>query len=252
MSHGLALDHAAWSSPWRTRSLRDKAILSGGLLVGALVLPPVPGGVAVGIVSLLLLVGPIRVGAGKLARIAAIPLVSILIGVVSVAISVSIDGGLRVQVTDAGVSTAATILVRSVAATLAMFTLACSTPMIDLLSGLRRLRVPDALIEIAALIYRFIFGLLEGAWAIRQAQEARLGLSTRRAVLRSASIGTAMLFVRAWTRARTLEDGLAGRGYTDSLRTLEPATTRSASFVVCTLTMLCAVVALSASWTVIA
>ena len=152
MSHGLALDHAAWSSPWRTRSLRDKAILSGGLLVGALVLPPVPGGVAVGIVSLLLLVGPIRVGAGKLARIAAIPLVSILIGVVSVAISVSIDGGLRVQVTDAGVATAATILVRSVAATLAMFTLACSTPMIDLLGGLRRLRVPDALIEIAALI----------------------------------------------------------------------------------------------------
>ena len=47
MAHGLALDHAAWASPWRERSLRDKGVLSLGLLGSALALPPIPGGAAV-------------------------------------------------------------------------------------------------------------------------------------------------------------------------------------------------------------
>ena len=40
MAHGLALDHAAWSSPWKARSVRDKGVLSGGLLMAAIALPP--------------------------------------------------------------------------------------------------------------------------------------------------------------------------------------------------------------------
>lgn len=252
MAHGLALDHAAWSSPWRTRSLRDKAVLSGGLLLSALVLPPVPGGVLVAIISIGLLLGPIRVGVGRLLRVVAIPVVSILIGVATLAVSVNFDGGVRLAILPAGIQTASTILVRSLAATLAMFTLACSTPMIDLLSGLRRLRVPDPLIEIAALIYRFIFGLLESVVAIRQAQVARLGNVSRRAEMRSASSGTTMLLARAWTRARALEDGLAGRGYTDTLRTLEPATLRSATFLTVTIGSLAGVAAVSLAWGLVA
>lgn len=248
MSHGLALDHAAWSSPWRTRSLRDKGLLSGGLIACALVLPPVPGGLAVAVISVVLLLGPIRVGGGRLVRIVAIPVVSILLGAASIAISVSADGGLRVQVTSAGLVTAGTILVRSLAATLAMFTLACSTPTIDLLAGLRRLRVPDPLIEIAALTYRFIFGLLDSVGAIRRAQEARLGYVNRRTAMRSASMGAAMLLIRAWNRARALEDGLAGRGYTDALRTLAPDRLRSGRFLGATALLVGAVVVGSVTW----
>ena len=245
MSHGLTLDHAAWSSPWRTRSVRDKGVLSLGLLLAAVALPPFPGGVAVAVVSLVLLLGPIRVGWARLGRIVWLPLLSILIGVATVAISPSWDGGPKLQVTAAGMTMAADLAVRAVAATLAMLTLACSTPMVDLLSALRRARVPDPLIEIAALVYRFTFGLLESAGAIHAAQEARLGYANRSAAMRSASMGVAALFVRSWDHARRLEAGLAGRGYEDSLRTLEPDRRRSAAFLAGSLVLLATLAAAS-------
>lgn len=248
MAHGLALDHAAWSSPWRIRSVRDKAVLAGGLLLGAIALPAVPGGMAVAVISLILLLGPIKVGWARLGRIIWMPLVSILIGVATVAVSVSWDAGLRLQVTPAGMETAGQLAVRAIAATLAMFTLACSTPMIDLLSSLRHARVPDPLIEIAALIYRFSFGLLESAGAIHTAQEARLGYANRSAAMRSASMGVAGLFLRSWDHARRLEAGLAGRGYEDALRTLEPARLRSAPFLVASASVLAVLVAASLAW----
>ncbi len=251
MSHGLALDHAAWSSPWRARSVRDKGVLCLGLLLAAICLPPIPGGAAVAAVSLGLLLGPIRVGGTRLVRIGWLPLLSILIGVATVAVSVRWDAGLRLEVTDAGVATASQLAVRALAATLAMFTLACSTPMIDLLSGLRRLRVPDPLIEIAALVYRFSFGLLESAGAVHAAQEARLGYATRGAAMRSASMGVAALFVRSWERARRLEDGLAGRGYVDALRTLEPPRRRSSGFLIASIATVALIAALAWGWQVL-
>ena len=105
-----------------------------------------------------------------------------------------------------------------------------------------------ALIEIAALIYRFTFGLLESAGAIHAAQEARLGYANRSAAMRSASTGVAMLFVRAWDRARRLEDGLAGRGYEDSLRTLEPGRVRSASFLAASIALLVGIAGAALAW----
>ncbi|HEY3337770.1 MAG TPA: cobalt ECF transporter T component CbiQ [Propionicimonas sp.] len=245
MSHGLTLDHAAWSSPWRTRSVRDKGVLSLGLLLAAVTLPPRPGGLAVAVVSLVLLLGPIRVGWARLGRIGWLPLASIVVGVAAVAISPSWDAGPKLQVTAAGMAMASDLMVRAVAATLAMLTLACSTPMVDLLSALRHARVPDPLIEIAALVYRFTFGLLESAAAIHAAQEARLGYANRSAAMRSASMGVAALFVRSWDHARRLEDGLAGRGYEDSLRTLEPDRVRSAAFLAGSLVLLAALAAAS-------
>lgn len=252
MAHGLALDHAAWSSPWRSRSVRDKGVLSLGLLLVAVSLPPFPGGAAVALASLVLLVGPIRVGWARLGRIIWVPLVSILIGVATVAVSVSWDGGLRLQVTPDGTEMAARLAVRALAATLAMFTLACSTPMIDLLNALRHARVPDPLIEIAALVYRFSFGLLESAGAIHAAQEARLGYATRTAAMRSASMGVAALFLRSWDRARRLEAGLAGRGYENALRTLGPRRRRSSGFLAASIGLLLAIAGGALAWEVLA
>lgn len=250
MAHGLALDHAAWASPWRERSLRDKGTLSLGLLAAAVILPPKPVGAVIAGLALALLLGPIRVGPARLARILWAPLLSILIGVLTVAVSLSWEPGPVVRVTQAGLTTASDLALRSLAATLTLFTLACSTPMIDLLAGLRRLRVPDPLIEIASLIYRFTFGLLENVGEIHRAQQARLGYVNRRAALRSASMAMSVLFLRSWDRARRLEVGLAGRGYEDSLRTLEPARRRSTGFLLSSVALLAGLVAIAAAWQV--
>ena len=251
MAHGLTLDRAAWTSPWRRRSVRDKAVLTLGLLLAAVTLPPVPGGAGVAAVSLVLLLGPIRVGWARLWRISWLPLLSILIGVATVAVSPSWNGGPTLQVTAAGTTMAAALAVRAVAATLAMFTLACSTPVVDLLAALRHARVPDPLIEIASLVYRFTVGLLESAAAIHDAQEARLGYASRSAAMRSASMGVAVLLVRSWDRARRLEAGLSGRGYDDTLCTLEPDRIRSARFLTGSIALLAGLAATSIAWAVL-
>ncbi|MDQ7992060.1 MAG: cobalt ECF transporter T component CbiQ [Propionicimonas sp.] len=251
-AHGMTLDVAAWASPWRTRSVRDKAVLAGGLLVAAVALPAWPGGLLAGLASLVLLVGPAGLGWRRLGRISWLPLVSILIGVATVAVSVSWDGGVRLAVTPSGLTTAGGLAGRALAAVLAMFLLAATTPMADLLAGLRALRVPDPLIEIAALVYRLTFGLLESLGSIHEAQAARLGYATRRAAMSSAAMASTAIFLRSWDRASRLEAGLAGRGYEDSLRTISPPKRRSTAFLVASLALIGAIGTAAAVWAVVA
>lgn len=249
--HGLEIDHIAWASPWRARSVRDKAVLSLGLLLAAVALPPLPGSVMVAGVGLAILLGPIGMTWPQLGRIGWVPAASILIGVATVALSISIEGGLHVQVTEAGLRQAGGLALRAAAATLAMLVLACSTPVVDLFSALSKARVPAILIEVAALIYRLTAGLLESAAAIQAAQVARLGYASRPAAMRSASLAAGTLFLRSWSRAQRLEDGLAGRGYTDNLRTLEPRRVRSATFLALTWALLASMVGVAMAWEVL-
>lgn len=245
MSGGLALDTAAWGSAWRGRAVRDKAVLALGLLTLVLVLPPWPGTVLVALAATAVLLGPARVPPALLLRCLAGPLIFIAIGAASVLVSVSWDGGPVVAVTGAGVATAAALLGRGVAGALSLLVLATTTPMVDLLAALRRARIPDACIEVAALIYRLLFVLLESVRSITAAQEARLGYVSRRAALRSSAAVTSAVLLRSWERARRLEEGLAGRGYDQSLRTLDPPLRASTPFVLATLAGLAALAAAS-------
>lgn len=238
MARTLALDAAAWASPWRVRSVRDKAVLSGGLLVLSIALPPWPGAAACGLAVLVLLLGPARVGWRQLGRIMILPLLSIAIGVATVAVSISWDAGLRVALPVEGLLMARDLALRATAAVLAMFLLATTTPMIDIFQALRRARVPAPLVEIASLIYRFTFGLLDATVAIHEAQSARLGYATRRAGMRLAAMAVTAVFVRALTRAQRLEAGLAGRGFEDSLVTLDPGRVRSTRFLLASVALL--------------
>ena len=69
----------------------------------------------------------------------------------------------------------------AVAGTLAVLVLASTTPMVDLLAALRRLRVPDACVEVASLTYRLLFVLMDAVRSIREAQAGRLGYHGPRA-----------------------------------------------------------------------
>ncbi len=242
---GLALDNAAWGSAWRGRAVRDKAVLALGLLGLAVLLPVWPGAPLVGLTAVALLLGPAGVPLRLLARCMAGPLVFICIGALSVIVSVSWDGGPVVRVTEQGIAAAQSLLGHSIAGTLSLLVLATTTPMVDLIAALRRARVPDACIDVASLIYRLLFVLLDSARTITEAQQARLGYVTRRAALRSSAALTGAVLIRSWERARRLEEGLAGRGYTTSLRTLDPPLHASGRFLAVSLAGLAALAAVA-------
>lgn len=210
-----SLDGLAHAGPWRRRHPGDKAVLALGLLGCAVGLPPWPGAAVVGSVALVLLAGPAGVGLRRSLLLLGGPAVFIAVG--SLPLLVSVGGPGLVRWNPAGLSQAAELVGRSIAATLSLVLFATTTPLSDVLPRLHRLGLPPAIGEITVLIHRMLFLLLDTASTVRSAQAGRLGFTTARSSMRSAAGQAGTIFVRAFDRARRLEAGLALRGYTGDL-----------------------------------
>jgi cobalt/nickel transport system permease protein len=242
---GLAIDDAAWASRWRDRGLLDKTVLSMGLVFVALLLPAWPGSALVAITAIVIALRGARTPPWLLLRSLRAPLAFIVLGSLSVAIVVAAEPQWSISITPESLARAASVAGHAAAGTLGVLLLALSTPMVDLLGGLRRLRVPAACVEVAALMYRLLFILLDTTHTMRESQRARLGYSSPGRSLRSAGNLTAAVLIRSWDRARRLEQGLAGRGYSTSMTTLETPPTNSLAFIAVTVAGLLALVAVS-------
>jgi cobalt/nickel transport system permease protein len=226
--NGLAIDDAAWRSAWRPRSPADKLLLSGGLVVSALLLPVWPGSVLVALVAVVLALGPARVPARTFFRAVRLPLAFVLVGALTAVVEVG-GGGLG-WAPDAA-ARAGALAGHGLAGSAAVLLLATTTPMSDLLPELRRLRVPAAVVEVASVVYRLLFVLLSSLHTIREAQTARMGHSSIRRSYRSSGVLAAAVLTRSWDRARRLQDGLAGRGMETGLRVLPEALPSSRPFL---------------------
>ena len=244
------LDRAAWASPWRHRSVLDKSLLCGGLLLVTISLPPWPTAVAVAMIGLVAAVWLARVRIGLFLRAVVAPVGFIAVGALSVAIGLggTPAGALwhwgPLSLTEAGLQRAGTVAARGFAGMVALVLLAVTTPMVDLIDALRRLRIPEPLLEITALTYRLLFVLAQVAGSVHRAQTARLGHDGYARSLRSAGLLASVLLVHSWNRARRLEDGLAGRGHEGSLQTLSPQKLCSWRFRAITLAVLAGLVVL--------
>jgi cobalt/nickel transport system permease protein len=238
----LAIDDAAWASAWRRRAPGDKLLLSLGLVVCALVLPAWPGSVLVALTAVALALGPARVPARLVGRVARWPLAFIVVGTLTAVVSVG-DGGLG-WAPDAAAQ-AGSLAGHALAGSAAVLLLATTTPMSDLLTALRGLRVPAAVVEVAAVTYRLLFVLLESLRAVREAQAARMGHSSWRRSYRSSGALAAAVLTRSWDRARRMQEGLYGRGMETGLRVLPEVLPSSRAFLAATVAGLAAIVGLS-------
>jgi cobalt/nickel transport system permease protein len=90
----------------------------------------------------------------------------------------------------------------------------------EILSLLRRWRVPGVLTELIGLMYRLLFVFDRTLHAMIRAQGCRLGYRNLRTSYRSLGTALAALFIRSVDRAHRLERGLAARGYHGELRVL--------------------------------
>ncbi len=238
-----SLDTLAHTNPWRRRHPGEKAVLALGLLSCAVALPPWPGAVVVGGCALALLLGPLGVRPGQLLRAVRAPLVFVAVG--SLPLLVAVGGVPLVRWAPEGLGSAVTLAGRAVAALLCLILFAASTPLADALPRLERLGVPAAVTEVAALVYRLLFLLLDTATTVREAQAGRLGFATWRTTYRCVAAQAAAIFLGSFDRARRLEQGLALRGYTGSLRVQVDERPISVPFVVASLGLVGAVVAVT-------
>ena len=152
----------------------------------------------------------------------------LVIGVASIAISISTTstlgsaaiGPFWVSVTPSTLYLAFKLFMRSLGCTSAMNFLALTTPMVDLIELGRRFHIPDLLIDLMSLIYRFTFTLLDCLDQMVLAQEIRLGFNGFKTSLHSAAQIGANLFIEAYRKSQKLEIALEGRGWEGSLHVL--------------------------------
>ncbi|MFD9409499.1 cobalt ECF transporter T component CbiQ [Streptomyces sp. NPDC059989] len=226
----LPIDAAAHSSRWRHRHPLEKALLGIGLTVTAVCLPPWPGGPLVAAATLAVLLGPAGVPGRQLWRAFRIPLGFCFTGALPLLFAVGGPEGWIAWAPD-GPRHAVELLLRTSAASLGVLLFAFTTPVSDVLPRLVRAGVPAPVVDVALVMYRIGFLLLDSLARVRQAQAARLGTTGRAAAWRSLAGLAATSFVRAFDRAARLQAGLAGRGYDGTLQVLVPEATLSWRFL---------------------
>lgn len=91
------------------------------------------------------------------------------------------------------------------------------TPAYKIFHALRWLGVPASWVEIALLVYRYVFTLLDDAADIAAAQSTRLGYSSVKRSLASAGILAGTVITRSLAQAVRTYEAMTLRGYTGQL-----------------------------------
>lgn len=97
-----------------------------------------------------------------------------------------------------------------------------TTPLPEMMRAAHFFRCPSVLVELALIMYRYIFLMFEEAARIRAAQKSRLGYVSFRNTLRSLSTLGGMLILRSYDRAERSFAAMRCRGYRGVLTAVVP------------------------------
>ncbi len=221
----MLIEQCAYANRWRRVSPAAKALFAlCGLVASFAAGTPL---VALAVVCLLTAVTWIGAGVpvGRYLRVAAPAFFFLATSCLSLAFSLGSDaqsGALSLHLTPTGLQNVADVSARSLGALASLLFLVLTTPLIDLIALLRRLKTPEVLLEIMVLCYRMLFVFSEAMHDTVRAQSARLGYATPRLSLRSLGGLAANLTVQVWQRAHDLHIAAQARNSDGPLRFLEP------------------------------
>lgn len=222
------LELAASHNRWTNLPVAEKLLLFGGLLVAALLVPPPVGHAAILAVCCLCALALARVPVRIYLAALLAPVAFLVLGTGPLVLDVV---GWRLVVDPSGVDTAWRTVTRAIAATAATITLACTTPVADLLAAGRRAGLPVPLAHIVDTTYRLIGLLLDSTRTLRHAHDLRLGRRTAQAAITSIGTQFASVFVLSIRRARAIDDAMAMRAERGHTEVLTEATPVSAARV---------------------
>ena len=221
----MLIERSAYANRWRGVSPAAKGMFAlAGLIAAFAARTPLS---ACGVAFLVALATCFGAGVAptRLARVAAPALIFLCVGSLSLLVSPAFDaadGGLRLHWLPVGLSPWFRLLARSTAALAALLFLVLTTPLIDLVALMRRLRLPEILLELMVVCYRMLFVFSQALHDTLTAQSARLGYASPRLALRSLGQLTAGLTLQVWSRAHDLHIAAQARNGDGPLRFLAP------------------------------
>ncbi|NVM77053.1 cobalt/nickel transport system permease protein [Duganella sp. SG902] len=217
----MLIESSAYASRWRDVAPSAKALFAlAGVVAAWLARGPVTLALLACVLALVALLGA-RVPVRTYIAAASPPLGFLLLSCLAMLAGPDAQGHWRW--TNAMLPTVLHTALRSLAMLAALLGLVLTTPLPDLLALMRRLRVPELLLDLMALCYRMLF-VLRQAWSESvTAQSARLGYRGWRQTLRSTGMLAGQMAVQVWQRAAALQMAADARAYQGVLRFL-PAT----------------------------
>jgi cobalt/nickel transport system permease protein len=145
----------------------------------------------------------------------------------------------NVTITDAGLLRFISIVFRSWLSVQMAILLVATARFPDIVHALEHLRVPSILTTIIAFLYRYMFVLVDEAYRLLRAREARsasiTGMKSGRSIAWRARITGNMagqLFLRSYERSDRVYNAMLARGYTGHLQTMNPHILRSTDYLV--------------------
>jgi cobalt/nickel transport system permease protein len=99
--------------------------------------------------------------------------------------------------------------------------LALTTPMNELFSVLEIVKIPKIVLELAMLMYRYIFVFLDEAINMYHSQETRLGYSSIKKSFKSMGMLGSNLFILTWIKGEQAYVAMESRCYDGSIKTMK-------------------------------
>lgn len=153
-------------------------------------------------------------------------------------------GGNAFIISDQGVVRFSSIVLRSWLSVQMAILLTASTPFPDLLNGLRNLGLPQVLVSVIGLMYRYMSVISDEAHRLLRAREARSARMPGQAsggslVWRARVAGNLVgqLFLRSYERSERVYQAMLARGYTGQLRHVAATRLQSRDWLALALTL---------------
>jgi len=144
-----------------------------------------------------------------------------------------------------GANLALLLIARTLGGMCSLFFIALTTPMIEIFAVLKSLKVPEVLLELSMMIYRYIFVFLDQAAMIHHAQVTRLGDSSLKVSIHSFAMLCSVLFLQAWEQGERLIVAMDARCYNGRLDLMEQHDRPAFKLVLISLIYLTAVLAVA-------
>ena len=155
---------------------------------------------------------------------------------------------LGMQLSEAGLSAGIGLLFKGTIGVLSSITLASTTPMREVLSGLSRLKVPNMLVEIAAFMVRYVDVVVDEMRRMRIARQSRgyfeTGIRSWPVIAKAAGA----LFIRAYERGERVHLAMLSRGYQGKMPSYQIAIATNQQWLTGMILPISAVVVLILGW----
>lgn len=219
----MLIEQTAYANRWRQVSPAAKALFAAAVFAAAFAAGAPSSAASIAAVLMVTTVLGAGVSLISYLRVGAPALFFLALGSLSLAFSLDVvEGKPLILVAPSGWQRLAEVGARSLGALAALLFLVMTTPLIDLIALLRRLKTPELLLEIMVLCYRMLFVFSAAIDETLTAQSARLGYASPRLAMRSLGELLANLTLQIWQRAHALHLAAQARNNDGPLRFIEP------------------------------